>query len=639
MRQMYSEIFLSHSEQWSGKRVALYGTGVIGTELLRTCKDMPIVGVYDRDLREGSIEGTKILDIKNIHRDGIQMIVIAAQPENIYTIYSRIYRLADEAGTSLYNIYGEDLRKLYGKLGAYFQTEMNCFASSRERLMQEIKKHDVISFDIFDTLLMRRVYEPHDVFTIVQNKALAEGLDIKCFYDNRVQAEINLLHKIPTLAELYDELQRLSGISETVKKRLMQMEIETEKQVIVPRREIVKIWKETIWLGKPVYLISDMYLPTELLKELLKENGIDGFKGLYNSCDFHKPKVNGLFLVFTKEVTGESYLHIGDHMQADGICAGQAGMDSFVIQKASVLCEHSSFREMTMKIQTWNERLLYGLFLSSLFNNPFCVDEDYRILVEHIDELVFCAVAPAVSSFVEWLKKLQEKEGKEILFSARDGWLIKKLMEENSVYHKGVYFYTSRMACLQCKQSLVKRENYRKYLNKTEINTKDEYLFFDLASSGTCLSQLTESFGLKLQGVFFYRYDEAINEKKHLKIESYLPEDPNGEFWRNYKFFELILTSDEPSLECFDGSGDPVFETEYRSAWELECMRRFQKIIKDFYKIYHGICDDSLVNSDFLNMTISALGLENSHVKDVAIEKLYLYDSYSMEKIKIFDVG
>lgn len=35
--------------------------------------------------------------------------------------------------------------------------------------------------------------------------------------------------------------------------------------------------------------------------------------------------------------------------------------------------------------------------------------EDYHILVEHMDELVFCAVAPAVSSFVEWLKTLQEK--------------------------------------------------------------------------------------------------------------------------------------------------------------------------------------------------------------------------------------
>ena len=38
--------------------------------------------------------------------------------------------------------------------------------SSREKVLKKLKKYDVISFDIFDTLVTRCVYEPDDVFSV-----------------------------------------------------------------------------------------------------------------------------------------------------------------------------------------------------------------------------------------------------------------------------------------------------------------------------------------------------------------------------------------------------------------------------------------------------------------------------------------
>lgn len=637
MNGAYSETFMLHEEKWRGKRLALYGTGVIATEILTECHTVDIVGVYDRDLRSGTIQGVDILDIHNIEVDKIEIVVIAAQPENVYAIYSRIYDEIEAAKAAIYDIQGEDLCALYGNVTVHFDADMHCFSFSRDELMEQIEDHDIISFDIFDTLLMRRVYEPHDVFFIVQERAKEQGLSVPDLYRHRVQAEINLIQEIPTLAQLYDEFQKLTGITDTIKERLMQIEIDAERDVIILRKEMGDIWKRTIDLGKPVYLLSDMYLPTELLEDILRENGIKGHKKLYNSCDFHKPKVNGLFEIFCREVKGKRYLHIGDHAQADGTFANKAGMDSFVITKASLLCEQSSFREMRKDIQTWNERLLFGLFTSCLFNSPFCIEEDGRVIIDDVKKFAFCCVAPVIACFIRWLEGLQEKEKEEILFSSRDGWLMKKIMERSGKEHRGIYFYTSRTACLSCKSSAIKKENYERYLKKVGVDKEKEYLFFDLVSSGTCLSLLVENFGLKLRGAFLYRYDTNNRDKGYLNISSYLPDDPHSSFWRHYKFFEVMLTSDEPSVIGFDNLGEPVFEKEYRSDDLLRFTAQAQDVIIYFFDIYRSMCDGSYVAPALLDKMVAAMDKDRSCIKDKMAKEIYLYDSYGVGRIDIFD--
>ena len=42
-----------------------------------------------------------------------------------------------------------------------------CKNYSRAALVEELEKHDIISFDIFDTLVMRNVYCNKDIFRIL----------------------------------------------------------------------------------------------------------------------------------------------------------------------------------------------------------------------------------------------------------------------------------------------------------------------------------------------------------------------------------------------------------------------------------------------------------------------------------------
>lgn len=636
MGKRYWECFLEHSELWKAKSVALYGTGAIAAEILEKCKHIHIAGVYDRDLRSGMLCDVRILNIRDIRKDGIEAIVIAAQPENVYAIYKRIANTAIGANVELYNIYGEDLVALYGEQEHGFGPEDHCFEQDADRLVEWIRSHDVISFDIFDTLVMRKVYEPHDVFYLVQDLADKRGIKADGFYADRIQAEINLIRRIPTLAEIYDEFQRLTKVSDRVREELSRIETEIERLVIVPREKMVDIFHKAIDMKKRVYLISDMYLPTALLEEILEQNGITGYVKLYNSCDFHRPKVDGLFEIFTGQVEGKRYLHIGDHAQADGECANRAGMDSYVIKKGSEICEASMFQDVGLNIRTWNEKLLYGFFVSRLFNDPFCVGADGRIIVRRVADLAFCGAAPTAAAFAEWLRVIREKEGRKILFGARDGWLFQKMLEEKYP-DIGIYFYTSRLACLHCRTSLEKKENYTRYLSETGVAETGEYLFFDLASSGTCLAELADRFGLDLKGVFLYRYDCGNKDRRHLQILSYFPEDSNSMFWKNYKFFEMVLTSPEPSLKEFDKMGRPVFEEEYRSASEMECTLELQEAVKDFYDMYGLFCDDSPVSTEFLDGTMSVLEGNRICVKDRRVKELCIYDSYGEGRIRIME--
>lgn len=58
----------------------------------------------------------------------------------------------------------------------------------KEELLKLIDANDYISFDIFDTLLFRKIYRPTDIFRILSNLALKK-FNIKDFYNIRVDSE------------------------------------------------------------------------------------------------------------------------------------------------------------------------------------------------------------------------------------------------------------------------------------------------------------------------------------------------------------------------------------------------------------------------------------------------------------------
>ncbi len=634
---MYEEIFRNNFTSKNKKRIALYGTGVIANEITLTCFDYNIIGLIDRQMIGSVLNGTRIYDIYDLEKLDVEELIIAAQPQNISIIYYRIKNIVDSLEIKVFDIYGNELPNLEWKKKEYY-SGTHCTEEDYKQLKKEIREHDIISFDIFDTLLMRLVFEPHDIFELVEIQAKKRKIYFGNFKEERIQAEVSLISKIPTLHELYAEFQRTTNLDENTIEELKNLEIEVEKKLLIPRKRVVELFLYARDMGKDVYIVTDMYMSTEFLEEILRCNGIDGFVKIFNSCDYHKPKVNGLYKVFLDEVLHreesrkERVLHIGDYYLADGESPRREGIDSWIIEKSSSLFEKSQFGELRQYMNGINERLIVGMWIGKIFNSPFCIS-DNKIVVDDVHDLAWAGVGTVFSTFVEWLRCQKTKFNEKVILSARDGWLIKKILENDDDY---LYFYTSRLALKKCYAEKELFKNYERYIKKCKVSSSEEYLFFDLVSSGSCLLYLSDLFGLQLKGIFLCQYDKENPERKHLNIISMFDENGESNFRKYYLFFEMLLTATESSLSSFSNDGEPFFEEELRTQEEIELVLDLQQTLMEHHNIYGMFASDAFVNMDLLD---GLLNIYNEELTEHVFKEkplFCIYDSYGVGRISLY---
>lgn len=139
---------------------------------------------------------------------------------------------------------------------------------NKDDILIAIKEHDVISFDIFDTLIMRRTLSPEDVFEILEYKLQSQlpGLD---FVKNRRKAILENNIPNPNIYQIYNKFAELTGLDSEKVSQILKLELDIEKRVLIRRESMVDILERAKCMGKAVYLITDMYLPTEIVVEIL----------------------------------------------------------------------------------------------------------------------------------------------------------------------------------------------------------------------------------------------------------------------------------------------------------------------------------------------------------------------------------
>lgn len=329
----------------------------------------------------------------------------------------------------------------------------------RETLEREIAAHEYISFDIFDTLLTRKVLLPEDVFELAGRRLTAGGTKISNFKEKRIRSQSELGLTNPTLDEIYDKFQRKYKIAPETAKQCLVMEMDIENEVLIPRKDMVELYRQCVARGKKVSLVSDMYIPGELLVPILEKNGITGYDSIYISCDKKQLKLQGLLETYQAETkeTG-SFLHIGDHLIHDGICAGLAGMDYCLVANSYKMALKTAYRTSVEAAKTLEEHLMLGLSIAKVLNSPFSFVEEkgtIEIAADYDYGYGFCGAV--LSQFALFLYEEVKKEGfDDILFAARDGYLMQKMYdllrerrpEDKDLMPKGTYFYTSRKAAV-----------------------------------------------------------------------------------------------------------------------------------------------------------------------------------------------
>lgn len=205
-------------------------------------------------------------------------------------------------------------------------------------LPQEIERHRYISFDIFDTLIIRKCGTPQMIFKIVEEKFnRLHGTMLDDFPSKRERAEMTA-RKLTgkreiTIDDIYRWMEERYGRAKA--KELRRLEIETEIEESSRRDDILDLY-DSIRSGKQLFLTSDMYLPSKVIYEILEKNGVKKPKELYLSSECNAMKTDGSlfqYLLNQQKCAPNCMLHIGDNLKSDFIMPKFKGIHSYIIDK------------------------------------------------------------------------------------------------------------------------------------------------------------------------------------------------------------------------------------------------------------------------------------------------------------------
>lgn len=431
--------------RWRNEPIVLYGLGKNTQAILEKAGEFSFAGLMDAQNTGKTFWGLQVIS----EEEALSLkarIVIIARESVVPTIYARIEHLR-KSGLEIYNFKGDLLGQDTKK---YSNWELPYWNATEDALRRAIDKHDCISFDVFDTLLMRRTLLPGDVFEIVERCLAEQGYIKNHFAERRLYAERSL-EGCPTLHQIYQKMGDLYHISGDALAKWKRLELETEARVLVPRRRMTGIFRYALEAGKRVFLVSDMYLPKELLEPLLQKCGIDGYSALIVSCDYQasKEKDGSLYDVYRRLAKGSRYLHIGDNRRSDVERAREKGLDTFQVYSAYEMWMASSMQTSLAYVESLERRCMIGCLVWRCCEDPFALQAGRGMLtVDTPWELGYIFLGALYDEFVTWLVRTVAAEGAEqLLLPARDGFLISQMLAqmEPLAFHS-VYFKASRRA-------------------------------------------------------------------------------------------------------------------------------------------------------------------------------------------------
>lgn len=419
--------------QWQrrdeNEKIAVYGIGKLARNFIVSNPMLNICACLDKNLDSGEYNGVPICSWDEVFKLGINTIVIAASVKNLSLIYNRIYERCFIHGISIFNISGVNLSGYYG-----VPKNLKNTIFLKQSLLENkkmINEYNVISFDVFDTIVMRKVLNPCDIFDIVEfeinkKEIVKYGFDFKT---NRVLSEQKSEGK--SIYVIYEILRELTGIDEETSRKILDVEIACEKANIIARHDMVQLLKYAKGLGKKVYLVSDMYLPKDIMAEILSGVDIVDYDQLIVSCDMGMAKRTGLFKWLREKEKGKSILHIGDKQEIDIEPAIKEGISAHRICSAKDMLKVSNVSSLMAYADNINERNLLGLLISDLFNSPFALnDSNGEVEINKLEQFGAMCLAPLMIIYQTKLKQMLDmNKYSGVLFVARDMYLFKKVYD------------------------------------------------------------------------------------------------------------------------------------------------------------------------------------------------------------------
>ncbi|MBP3506584.1 MAG: hypothetical protein J6K43_09315 [Lachnospiraceae bacterium] len=301
---------------------------------------------------------------------------------------------------------------------------------------RNLVKYDIISFDIFDTLIFRPFSKPSDLFMI-----LGERLHIQNFKTIRVNAEKMARERHNAtygnteiqIGDIYEIVEVFTGVPKDIG---IKQEFEVELEFCRPNPYCKRLFDLLAEQGKRIIACSDMYLPKNYVVQLLEKCGYFGFEDIYVSCDYtFSKRSGGMYKMLINKYPNCSIVHMGDNYKVDVVCAKECGLEAIFSKNVNLAGMQYRATDMSPLIGS----AYAGIVNMHLHNGLYSYEPQY--------EYGYIYGGIYVLGYCNWIyRHALEHNIDTILFLSRDGDIYKKVFDYLYPNMKTKYAYWSRIA-------------------------------------------------------------------------------------------------------------------------------------------------------------------------------------------------
>lgn len=279
------------------------------------------------------------------------------------------------------------------------------------------------SFDIFDTCLVRTCGCPENVFYILGKEVLGTHVDesiLRDFVRERGRAEGVAKQELNKEAVSIDEIYRYFNTSlytDKDKDVIKNKEIEIERKLLVPVKSLKDKVSECRQKGK-VAFVSDMYLPDQMLKDILANSGLF-YEGdsLYISGSVGCTKQSGKLFEYVKckeNVEYGEWQHIGDHYISDYLKPKKLGIKARRATHEYNSIENKWIADSVYLKDKWVTKTFAGLSRALRLEKGIGgIDFVINVMMAAFVPFVFCL-----------LQKAREDKIDRLFFASRDTYVL-----------------------------------------------------------------------------------------------------------------------------------------------------------------------------------------------------------------------
>jgi predicted HAD superfamily hydrolase/ubiquinone/menaquinone biosynthesis C-methylase UbiE len=304
-----------------------------------------------------------------------------------------------------------------------------------DELWNVLQSFQEVSFDIFDTLITRPLIMPDHAFLLVQHQ-IERNLTLSIdFLSLRKHAESLVRQNLSagtdaTIESIYKMFEQITGLSNQIVTSIKNLEIETEIRLSLPRKGMVTLVEQLQKSGKSVVFLSDMYLTSDVICNILEHCGFNcaDIKILVSSETGIRKDSGAVWKHYLKYI---AECHVGDNEHSDIQLALDMGIPHYHVMSPKRLFELAQPQMFPQYPMSLADSMYLGPVVARFFSSPFELHSTSgHLLIRNPKDLGYGVFGPVLLYFTTWLLAQCKSQGvRQLLFLAREGYLLLELFK------------------------------------------------------------------------------------------------------------------------------------------------------------------------------------------------------------------